>query len=512
MKNLFLRYFNFRVLLVFLFLLVISAIFQFSSPNIPDPDSFYHMGHAQLYLSQGLFYTDFPWVQYSVISQYKADLWYGFHILLMPFAYFGPIVNIKIAGVFLTALALFIFYLVFKKHNIPLPFLWTILIFVSAPNTLNRLLMLRPHTLTLALSAFLLSLLIKGKGWPIALVGFLFAWIHLSLAWVAILIGITVIIFSRNKSSFINFIHLAGGIVIGWLARPNPIGAIKLAYIQVVQLMLEKQKDIPLLFGRELFPLSPKTLFENFTPLMLIGLVAAIVLIIYLKKNRLQNQEKIFIWSALFLTIIFFLMALFIARRSYDFWSIFTIIFAGAVFTLTKESKIGVFKNIFMVVLMASLGFLVFYSSIKNARSLKESAVAPNLYKEISLWLKNNSQPGDIVFNVRWSDFPMLFYWNRHNYYIGGMDPIFQYAYNPQLYWKFHYLSNDDVTKKTCGAIACSASTLEDTHAVLINDFRAKYIVLEKQRNPLVYYYLETDPGYEKKLDTKKEALYLIKQ
>ena len=52
---------------------------------------------------------------------------------------------------------------------------------------------------------------------------------------------------------------------------------------------------------------------------------------------------------------------------------------------------------------------------------------------------------------------------------------------------------------------------LEDTHTVLVNDFKAKYIVLEKQRNPLVYYYLENDPGYEKKLDTKREVLYLIK-
>ena len=77
----------------------------------------------------------------------------------------------------------------------------------------------------------------------------------------------------------------------------------------------------------------------------------------------------------------------------------------------------------------------------------------------------------------------MLFYWNQNNYYIGGMDPIFQYAYNPTLYWKFHYLSNDDVTKNTCGAIACTASMLENTHTVLVNDFKAKYIVLEKQRN-----------------------------
>ena len=57
----------------------------------------------------------------------------------------------------------------------------------------------------------------------------------------------------------------------------------------------------------------------------------------------------------------------------------------------------------------------------------------------------------------------------------------------------------------------CTAAMLEDTHTVLVRDFKAKYIVLEKQRNPLVYYYLENDPGYEKKMDTKREALYLIK-
>ncbi len=491
---------------------MLAVIFQFSSPNIPDPDSFYHLGHAQLYRTEGLFYSGFPWVQYSVISQFKSDLWYGFHILLIPFTYLNPITDIKIAGVFLTGLALSIFYFVLKRHQIPLPFLWTILFFVSAPNTLNRLLMVRPHTLTLALSLLLLSLLIKGKNRQIALIGFLFSWAHLSLAWIPILIGLVVLTISRTKSDIIKLTYLFGGILMGWLARPNPLGAIKLAYIQVVQLMLEKQKNIPLLFGRELFPLAPQTLFENFTPLMIIWISAIAVTVFYILKNKQADQKIIIlIWSSLALSAIFFLMALLVARRSYDFWGLFTILFTALVFALIKESKLIIAKNIFTTVLIAVLGFLIFYSPIKNARSLRENAVKPDLYQEISLWLKNNSQSGDIVFNVRWSDFPMLFYWNQNNYYIGGMDPIFQYAYNPALYWKFHYLSNDDVTQKTCPAMECTAAMLEDTHTVLVRDFKAKYIVLEKQRNPLVYYYLENDPGYEKKMDTKREALYLIK-
>ena len=496
----------------FIIFFILSAVFQFSSPNIPDPDSFYHLRHAEIYKEQGIFTTDFPWVQYSVISQLKSDLWYGFHILLIPFTYLNPITDIKIAGVFLTALALFIFYLVLKRHNVPWPFLWTIFLFVSSPNTLNRLLMVRPHTLTLALSLLILSLLIKGKNWQIILVGFLFSWAHLSLVWIPILIGMVILIISRTKPNIIKLTYLLGGILMGWLARPNPLGAIKLAYIQVVQLMLEKQKNIPLLFGRELFPLAPRTLFENFTPLMLVWITAIVVIIFcVLRRRHMDQPTKIMIWSSLSLSIIFFLMAVLVARRSYDFWGLFVIIFAALVFFVINASSHNVAKNIFGVIFIVILGFLIFYSPIKNARSLRENAVKPDLYQEISLWLKNNSQPGDIVFNVRWSDFPMLFYWNQNNYYIGGMDPIFQYAYNPTLYWKFHYISNDDVTKKTCPAIACTISMLEDTHAVLLRDFKAKYIVLEKQRNPLVYYYLENDPGYEKKLDTKREALYLIK-
>mgnify|MGYP003395447674 CR=1 FL=1 len=50
--------------------------------------------------------------------------------------------------------------------------------------------------------------------------------------------------------------------------------------------------------------------------------------------------------------------------------------------------------------------------------------------------------------------------------------------------------------------------TLKD----LKNDFKAKYVFLEKQRNPLFYYYLEKTPQYYKKeKDTVSEAVYLIK-
>ncbi|MEK7117615.1 MAG: hypothetical protein AAB861_02460, partial [Patescibacteria group bacterium] len=57
-------------------LLGIAVLIQFVSPNISDPDGMYHITHAKIYLERGITYSEFPWVQFSVIKDLKADLWY----------------------------------------------------------------------------------------------------------------------------------------------------------------------------------------------------------------------------------------------------------------------------------------------------------------------------------------------------------------------------------------------------------------------------------------------------
>ncbi|MBI2465779.1 MAG: hypothetical protein HYV66_00935 [Candidatus Sungbacteria bacterium] len=304
---------------------------------------------------------------------------------------------------------------------------------------------------------------------------------------------------------------LLAGTITGWLLRPNPVGSLKLAYIQVVQLMLEKQNDFSLLFGRELFPLAPQTLFQNFSGFMLLWLLAVGVLI--WSRHHFKNQTLQFrtlIYSGMILSVIFFLLTILVARRAHDFWIPFGTIFIAAIFSvIMAQAKLR--PTVAGIVVLVFF-FLLVYTPWRNSISLEERAISPDKFKEAALWLKNNSQPGDIVFNLRWSDFPMLFFWNDKNYYIGGMDPIFQYVYNPEMYWRFHYLSADEVTKYTCPAPACTKEMLEDTYMVLKNNFKAKYVFLEKQRNPLIYYYLESTPeNYQKKIDTVAEAVYEIK-
>src|SRR3989344_2722081 len=83
-------------------LALISLALQFSTPNIADPDAFYHMAHAKVYAERGIFYSEFPWAQFSVIKDLKSDIWYGFHLFLIPFTYIkNSGISLKLAGVFI---------------------------------------------------------------------------------------------------------------------------------------------------------------------------------------------------------------------------------------------------------------------------------------------------------------------------------------------------------------------------------------------------------------------------
>ena len=133
--------------------LAVSFYLHFNSDKFPDPDIFYHFRHAALYAGGGLFSSEFPWTPYSVIGRYSADIWYGFHVLLIPFVWIDdPLVGMRLAGVVVTASCLLSVYLVCLRIEIKPALLWPFVLLFSSAFLLHRLTMLRPHVLSLGLS------------------------------------------------------------------------------------------------------------------------------------------------------------------------------------------------------------------------------------------------------------------------------------------------------------------------------------------------------------------------
>lgn len=493
---------------------LVSAFFHFRSPNIPDPDSLYHLRHAQLLRVNGIFNTEFPWTYYSAMRTAGADLWYGLHLFLVPFT------NLKVAGIFLAVLLLLSFYWVSRKQNFSFAGWWPFLFLLAVPNALFQILMVRPQTLTMALSAILVSVFSSGGSFlAVFLLATTITFFHISFFWLApgiAILNLLIRLWQKNdwQKGARDFIAVLAGTFLGMILRPEPLAALKLVYIQVVKLIIEKQSALPILFSRELAPLSFGALTKTAPIFLILWLVGAVIFIWrFAKKSDFQKdislEQKRFLWLSGILSLGFFLMTLVVARRSLMFWPGFGTLFIAGVYSFLPLKKTS--RELFSVILLVSILLMAPITLYQNAASMRQNARPPNNFQEAAEWLRENSEAGDIVFNTHWDNFAPLFFWNQTNYYIGGMDPIFQYSYNPELYWKFHHISIDEYGDLTCGEAECHKQNVLDIYSVLKNDFQAKYVFVEKRRNLNFHRWLELDSRFEKQFDNGKEIIFLVK-
>lgn len=508
--------------LVTIIFLSIAYFANFRSDGIYDPDSFYHIRHSQIYQERGIFYSDFPWVQYSVIKDLKADLWYGLHLFLIPFTYFSDLtLGIKVAGFVITFLVLLSFYAALKNLNVNFPALWSSIFIFSSPLILYRMAMTRPHPLSLGLSALIFSFLINGSAWPILIFGFLNSWIHSTLFWFPIVILSVVFIFkaaSGQKVEINKLTALIAGTLAGLFARPNPIANLKLIYIQTIELYASKKEVLDQVIGGELRPPGYKEveIYALFLILMLSVSLILLALIFY-KKKVIPPNTRIAVLSSLVLVAISILMYM-NANRALDIMAAYITIFSAiTVNYYLSDAKTGHINTpnlnlrpaIFIA--LSFFGFMAYNSIIVSKENFISGAKLRSAFQEPALWLKENSKEGEIVFHLSWSQFPMLFFWNQRNYYINGMDPVFLYAHDQKLHWKIFYMFNKDMASLTCGSISCGPKQVESVYDVLLNDFKASYVFVRTTMNPRFRAYLESDKKHYKKVyDQGTSLIYKV--
>lgn len=82
---------------------------------------------------------------------------------------------------------------------------------------------------------------------------------------------------------------------------------------------------------------------------------------------------------------------------------------------------------------------------------------------------KGNAQPGDIVMTDDWDVFPLFFFFNHTTNYIVGLDPVFMYKFDKNLYQQFA-----QITIGTDG---------EDLPNKIKNIFKAKFVVMDRDHH-----------------------------
>jgi hypothetical protein len=500
--------------------LLASAALHGSSSTTPDPDAFYHLRHAWVYRSAGIFDSAFPWTQFSVVRVEASDLWYGFHLLLVPFSLGANLLNgLLAASVCLTATVLLMVHSALARLDVRWPLAWVVAFAVGTGDVLVRLAMLRPQPLSLGLALIVFARLCSAREPDASAVRAVFlaaagaAWIHLALAWLAPLVVLTVVVvraLNRAASRWGLLVAALLGTLVGWLARPNPWGGARLAWIQVVSLLEVKRQGLPLPFGLELYPMPLGMGVGRFAiPAVILAALLVALLLRARRGARVALEARIALWSSLVLCVGFGLLTFRVAARSQEQAVAFWAVCGGVTLAELVRTAGPAPRRRLAGALALAIGLLSALAAPEYARQLIQSRTLAT-FSHPARWLATHARPGDVIFHLWWDQFPHLFFWSPRTYYVNGMDPIFQYVFDPALFWKLHLLAIDESPSFTCGTVECQPAAAEPTPLVLRRDFRASYVFVQRARNPRFTAYLGQTPDFERVFDDGTDVLFRV--
>jgi len=490
-------------------------------PGVPDPDSFYHLGHAMLYAERGPGTKAFPWIFYSAINQFSGDVGYGFHFLLIPFTLArDPILGIKLAAVFETAAVLITVGLVMRRHRVAYSFAWPFLLIFAAPPLVYTFLMTRPQTLTMGLLAVLISFLVVGSAWGVFLASLAIGFVHLNVFpivfLVVVVVGLTKLVVAR-RWEWPKWVAASAGVAAGWLLRPNPLGVLKIERLQIVVHEAARRAHLPLSFGREWEPVTAAALAAFAYFLVLWGIVSVAFLVAAVRRRSAATPEdRTLLWSTLFLSIIFFGVTMLATKRATPLWVSCVVLFAAKAFTSllhpAQKGKAAFSEEVRIVAAFATAGLaaLMVWDGLSSPLT-QRAAESPYRMKATAEWLGQHGRAGEIVYNVHWDTFPELFLWNRHSYYVSGLDPIFLYAYDEKMCWKAHHIATNDTGGHTWGTMKMGVGQPEDTYTFVSRDLHASHIVIDSRRTPALQAYLQRDPRFELAFRDGPFAIYSVR-
>lgn len=110
--------------------------------------------------------------------------------------------------------------------------------------------------------------------------------------------------------------------------------------------------------------------------------------------------------------------------------------------------------------------------------------------RNMMAFLKERSQPGDLIFTDDWDIFPVYFYHNSYNHYIVGLDPKFTHERRPDLWQRYVKVSRGEVPSTTSYTvrdkngkerkeqIQCKLEDIRD-------EFGCKYVITDRDHKSL---------------------------
>ena len=424
------------------------AWLQFSFADLFDLDSYFH-ARAGLELLETGVQTTFPQATFSTWADSYSDKDFLFHLLIAPLVSNPDLLPGAKWAVILLDLALML-AMAFAVRSLGLRFgaVWVLLLIAASPYYVTRMVPLRPQILGLAFLTIELALLVRGRWKTLFPVSFLHVLTHSSFPLALGLWGMWFVVAAirRDPLPLRTGGAILAGLALALLVHPYFPNNLQIAYAQILQLaghLWGTASEIPKnAFGNELRPMATRTFWLTAPAWLpaLLGLAATLVH----RGLRSWPARDLF----LLLATLAFLALAFAARRFVDIFILSAALLAGGLWTtlaggktlrtLLSNSPLGAGTAITAILACLLSGLGLVWTDLPE-RFAKQAY--GGIYKPAVEQLDTLAAPGDVVYHPSWQEFSILYGFRPDGRYISGLDPVYLYEKNPQLFRKNWQLS-----------------------------------------------------------------------
>jgi len=436
-------------LILFTVFIIGMAFIQFSTPDMPDNDGFYHIKLAWVMRTEGL-KPDFPWLPLSILNEKEFyDHHFLFHVALIPFTFGDLRIGAKWAAVVFAALAFLCVWYLFDRQKIPAAPVWALALLGISDAFLYRMSITRAQSLSLGVLALGLAWMLEGKYKHLAILSFVYVWMYDAFPLMLALAGLysASIYLVERRIEYRPLLWAGIGVAAGVVINPYFPSNLIFTYHH---LLPKLQDATSVSVGNEWYPYDTGQLLKNSLPAFVAFVSGTLALGLAGRKMDVRTA-----W--MFLIALLFGLMLFKARRFVEYFPPFALMFAAFAWSPFFDGEDqqpadgmrlpDLLKGNLATIILALAVIAGMARSIPATQVQMAKSKPYGLYAGASSWLVDNTAAGDLVFQTDWDDFPRLFFYNTHNIYLAGLDPTYLQIYDGKLYDEWVDITRGDVER-----------------------------------------------------------------
>jgi hypothetical protein len=400
----------------------------------PNPDAYYHVKCAALYLREG-WIDSFPWLPYTSLRDFP-NAYIAYHLVVAPLhLVFAPERVIAVAGSAFAAAVPLSAYAILRRWQVSLPGLWVALLCLGSPVISTYFGALKGGAFFFVLLPWFLHFLLRGSARGVFAIVFLAVYAYVGAF---LLPAMAVLYFLaagdlRDATRRRVVVASLAAFALGMAVHPGPLDY---ARHVVAELMSSYYRPDALVAGRQL-----GLEWGTFSAADWLGRCYAMValwglfLLAQLRRGGPEGRGGMAAndVAATFVCLALLGYSAFSGAKLLHLFSVASVVVLPILACRYRPLSSRIVAGV--ATLATANAIYVSWQTIEAQYALEP----PSTFARIAEVLTENSAPGEMVL-APWAAFPGLFFYDERNRYVAGMNTLFLLEESPERFDAYNRL------------------------------------------------------------------------